>query len=51
MKSYNHLSLTNSPASSPACSTQLIIKTAVICAGYSSTNQTEQSVEGQVHVC
>ena len=27
------------------------MKTAVIYARYSSTNQTEQSIEGQVHVC
>ena len=27
------------------------MKTAVVYARYSSTNQTEQSIEGQVHVC
>ena len=27
------------------------MKTAVIYARYSSNNQTEQSIEGQVHVC
>ena len=27
------------------------MKTAVIYARYSSSNQTEQSIEGQVHVC
>lgn len=27
------------------------VKTAVIYARYSSNNQTEQSIEGQVHVC
>ena len=51
MKSYNHHSLTNSPASSPACSTHSIMKTAVIYARYSSDNQTEQSIEGQLRVC
>ena len=51
MKSYNQLSLTNSPASSSNCSAQSIMKTAVIYARYSSTNQTEQSIEGQMHVC
>lgn len=50
-ESYRHHSLTNSTASSPACSTHSFMKTAVIYAKYSSTNQTEQSVEGQVHVC
>ena len=27
------------------------MKTAVVYARYSSTNQTEQSIEGQMHVC
>ncbi len=48
---YKHHSLTNCPASSPAYSTHSFMKTAVIYARYSSTNQTEQSIEGQVHVC
>ena len=51
MKTYNQLSLTNRPASSSACSTQSIMKIAVIYARYSSDNQTEQSIEGQLRVC
>jgi site-specific DNA recombinase len=50
-KSYKHLSLTSCPASSPVCSTQSFMKTAVIYARYSSSNQTEQSIEGQRHIC
>ena len=48
---YKHHSLTISPASSSDCSAHSFMKTAVIYARYSSTNQTEQSIEGQVHVC
>ena len=51
MKSYKHHSLTNSPASSPACPTHSFMKTAVIYARYSSDSQSEQSIEGQIHVC
>ena len=50
-ETYKHHSLTNSPASSPACSTHSFMKTAVIYARYSSDNQTEQSIEGQLRVC
>ena len=48
---YNHHSLTNSTTSSTACSARSIMKTAVIYARYSSDNQTEQSIEGQLRVC
>lgn len=48
---YNHRSLTNCPASSPACSTHSIMKKIVIYARYSSDRQTEQSIEGQLRVC
>ena len=51
MNTYNHRSLTNSPASSPACSTHSIMKKAVIYARYSSDSQSEQSIEGQLRVC
>jgi len=51
MNTYNHRSLTNSPASSPACSTHSIMKKAVIYARYSCDKQTEQSIEGQLRVC
>ena len=51
MESYNQHSLTNCPASSPACSTHSIMKTAVIYARYSSERQTEQSIEGQLRIC
>ena len=47
MNTYNHRSLTNSPA----CSTHSIMKKAVIYARYSSNSQTEQSIEGQIRVC
>ena len=48
---YNHRSLTNCPANSPACSTHSIMKKIVIYARYSSDRQTEQSIEGQLRVC
>ena len=48
---YKHHSLTNSPASSPDCSTRSFMKTAVVYARYSCDNQTEQSIEGQLRVC
>lgn len=51
IETYKHRSLTNCSASSPNYSTHSFMKTAVIYARYSSTNQTEQSIEGQVHVC
>jgi len=51
MNTYNHRSLTNSPASSPACSTHSIMKKAVIYARYSSDSQSEQSIEEQLRVC
>ncbi len=51
IKSYNHHLLTNIPASSSSCSTHSIMKLAVIYARYSSENQTEQSIEGQLRVC
>lgn len=51
IETYKHHSFTNSPASSPDCSTHSFTKTAVIYARYSSDNQTEQSIEGQLRVC
>ena len=50
-ESYKQHSLTNSSASSTNCSAHSFMKTAVIYARYSSDNQTEQSIEGQLRVC
>ena len=48
---YKLRSLTNCPASSPACSSHSFMKKAVIYARYSSDSQSEQSIDGQLRVC
>ena len=48
---YKLRSLTNCPASSPACSSHSFMKKAVIHARYSSDSQSEQSIDGQLRVC
>ena len=48
---YKLRSLTNCPASNPACSSHSFMKKAVIYARYSSDSQSEQSIDGQLRVC